>query len=1011
MPGLLVACYIVGVSGQAIAQSAPNPSDANLLLLEVRLERHVLSDSLTAYQKGRHVLVPLGEMAKLLTIAIRTQPQDGTASGFVLREERTFHLNAGERIAVVADKKESVDAGLLEVHADDIYVASSLFARWLPVDLEIDLSALSLRVKPREPLPLQQRLERERRGASARAGLYEDPGYPLRESSYRLLDTPSIDQTFALNMRRSRGQSASEGSYTAFLAGDLLGMESALFLSAGGESPGQRFRATLGRNDPGGRLLGPLGARSYAFGSIAVPGFANVARTSPTGNGLRVSNRPLIQPLSFDRHTLQGDLPPGWDVELYFNDALIGFQRSRPDGKYVFADLPLVYGLNEFRLVFHGPLGQLRVERQSFIFEESLVSPGQFLYHFAQHRDLAGNPRAAAQFDLGLARRLSASAGLSQLTVGGVERRYSNLGLRAAWQSLFLHGDLVHSEDGGSLAELGGRLRLGGFTLGLRRAAPREFTSEFFLPSTDPVRTRDALRLDGIVPLGGLLRLPLALELRRDRLQSGLENTEATGRISAYFHGTAVTNQLRWQSIGGIASADGGLQMSRRVGAVGLRGLLNYGLRPENELTGVALSGDRSLGQGYLLNLGVNRELRMRETRYTAGLNKTLGSYGLGITATYSTLGEVALLGQLFVAMGREPREPRWVPDALPMADTGAISARVFVDKNMNGVMDGNDEPVKGAAFLVNGGRHPARTDAAGIAYLSRLPVRQYVDVGIDSASLEDPQWVAQPKGLRLVPRPGQAATLEFPVILTSEIDGTVHVREKGRFRPLAGITLELLDSQRNVVNRAQTASDGFYVVQFVPPGNYLLRISPEELKKLGFSDTGTRVLQVKPTGEFLNGVDMIALDDRVTVVAAPPARAQAKPAVIAGTVYVRERGLFRETGGIVLELLDRRRRVVSRAQTASDGAYRFEAVPPGSYLLRASPEQLKKLRLSDTGMRIIEIKATRESVYGVDLLLLDDRVSTGSAAPPGTVARKHAQGSWSAASASVLPPSSGRSR
>lgn len=830
----------------------------------MRLDRHVLSEGLTAYQKGPHVLLPLGELARLLTVAIRTQPEERTASGFVLREERTFHLNATESAVTLEGRKEAIDPALIEVQPDDIYVAASLVERWLPVDLAIDFSSLSLRVNAREPLPLQLRLDRERRSREARPALYEDPGFPRRDSSYELLGTPSIDQTLALNIRRSGGQSESDARYTAFLAGDLLGMESALFLSAGGDDPGQRFRATLGRNDPGAGLLGPLSARSFAFGSIAVPGLANVARTSATGNGVLVSNRPLTQPLSFDRHTLQGDLPPGWDVELYFNEALIGFQQSRPDGLYVFSDLPLVYGLNEFRLVFHGPLGQVRVERRSFILDPSLVGPGELFYHIAGHRDLAGNARTAAQFDLGLGRRVSASAGLSGLTLAGVERRYVNYGLRAAWQSLFLHGDMVRADDGGELGELGAKLRLGRFTLGLSRAAPNDFTSEFFLPSTDPVRLRDRLRIDGIVALGDFSGLPVALEVTRDHLRSGLENSEAIGRISAYFLGTAVTNQLRWQSIGGIESADGALQISRRIGAVGMRGLVNYSLRPESDLTSIALSGERSLGEGYLINAGISRERTIPQTRYSVGLNKTLGSYGLGVTASYSTLGEVALLGQLFVALGREPREPRWMLDALPMADTGAVSARVFVDKNLNGVMDAGDEPVKGAVFLVNGGRHPARTDAAGSAYLSRLPTKQYVDVGIDIASLEDPQWVAQPKGARLVPRPGQAALLEFPVILTSEIDGTVHVREKGGFRTLGGVVVELLDRKRNVVNRTETASDGFYIVQFVPPGQYLLRVSPEQLKRQGLTDTGMRVIEVKPTGEFINGVDMIVLDERV---------------------------------------------------------------------------------------------------------------------------------------------------
>ncbi len=45
-------------------------SDANLLVLEVQLDGHVLSDSFTAYQDDGQVLLPLGELARLLTLAI-----------------------------------------------------------------------------------------------------------------------------------------------------------------------------------------------------------------------------------------------------------------------------------------------------------------------------------------------------------------------------------------------------------------------------------------------------------------------------------------------------------------------------------------------------------------------------------------------------------------------------------------------------------------------------------------------------------------------------------------------------------------------------------------------------------------------------------------------------------------------------------------------------------------------------------------------------------------------------
>ena len=68
---------------------------------------------------------------------------------------------------------------------------------------------------------------------------------------------------------------------------------------------------------------------------MPIPALANVARSSSIGNGLLLSNVPLTRPLNYRSQTFQGDLPPGWDVELYFNDALIGFVQSRPDGRYV----------------------------------------------------------------------------------------------------------------------------------------------------------------------------------------------------------------------------------------------------------------------------------------------------------------------------------------------------------------------------------------------------------------------------------------------------------------------------------------------------------------------------------------------------------------------------------------------------------------------------------------------------------------------------------------------------
>lgn len=456
---LALPVLVSAAPGEAPAQQRSGVG--NLLLLETRIDQNVLSDGLSAYQMGNTILLPLGELARLLTIAIRSQPAQGTASGYVLTEERGFSLDVARALVTLGDKAEPLDAAKVQVDADDIYVDIRLLARWLPVDLDVDLSAMSLRVHPRETLPLQLRLEREnrRKQAGPRAG-YVSPAYPRLDTPYQMLGMPVLDQTLGLDLRRRAGAPANtNASYTAYVAADLLGMESSLFFNSSRQKPAPDLRLTLARHDPDASLLGALHARSFEIGSVSVPGIANIALGSASGTGIILSNRPLTQPTSFDRHTLQGNLPPGWDVELYFNEALVGFQQSRPDGKYSFDDQPLIFGPNQFRLVFHGPLGQTRVERQSFLLEQSLTRPGEFYYNVAQQRDKDGRAHTTAQFDVGLTDNLSASGGTARLPVAGQDQRYVNLGLRAFWQSFIVSGDLARAHNGGSLRALGLRTR------------------------------------------------------------------------------------------------------------------------------------------------------------------------------------------------------------------------------------------------------------------------------------------------------------------------------------------------------------------------------------------------------------------------------------------------------------------------------------------------------------------------------------------------------------------------
>lgn len=838
--------------------------EASLLVLEVQLDGQILSDSFSAYQDGAQILLPLGELSRLLTLPIQVRPEQGSATGIVLRSERTFALNLAESLISLAGREQGFEPRLATVIGDDIYVSTQLLTRWLPIDLKVRLSALQLQVMPREKLPLQERLERER-NAAALAGLpgnAERPSYPRQDSPLGLIGVPFIDQSFGADARFGRGAEQYKSAYTAYLTSDLLGMEGSAYVLKTSDKSSPDLRLTLGRHDPDGGLLGPLRARSFVLGNIIMPSVRNIMQGSPTGSGVAVSNRPLDQPTSFDRHSLRGDLPPGWDVTLYYNDALLAYQSSRADGQYAFDDLPLSFGPNEFRLVFHGPLGQLRVERQSFLLDQASVKPGEFLYALAQHHADNGTVRSVAQAELGISKGLTASAGLVRRPrTGSLEPlSYTQLGLLAYLNSMILSTQLTGMQGGGALAELGLKTRLGSFSLDLLHTQRQgAFENDQFADVAGGVRQRDQLRLNGTLKANGLLpTVTLALDAVRNALDKGPDNYLLGLRASTLLRGTALSNSLRWQRSGEFSNTDGTLQMSRRVANIGLNAQLAYSLQPTAKVQALALTADHSLAAGYQLNGGLLRTLDSQLTLLSAGLSKNFGSFGLALSASYSSQREVAVGMQLFVALDRDPRSGKWSFDGQPLAGTGAVSARAFVDRNMNGIRDPDEELVPNAGFILNGGgRHPRLTDEFGTAFLGRLQPGRYADLALDPATLEDPQWKPLNAGVRVLPRPGRVEMVEFPVIATSEIEGTIYLFDKGRRRGIGDARVELVNAQGQVIATSLSSADGYYLLHQIAPGRHVLRIAREQAEKLKLGGALERAVEVPLDGNFISGQDL----------------------------------------------------------------------------------------------------------------------------------------------------------
>ncbi len=838
-------------------------AESDMMLLAVLLDHTILSDAMTVYSNDGDVVVPLGELSALLSLAIKVDTERGVAEGFVISEERHFLLDLAAGRVRVEGREAGFAPSQVELHPEDIFVETRLLARWLPLDFVMDPYSATLTVIPREPLPLQLRLERQRQMAKTLAYLgLDDPKYPRIDNTYRLWDVPFLDQSvFVTSRSNPTGRRLSQARYSTLVSGDLLYMETNLHLRGDDRQPVTYHRLSMGRADPAATLLGPLKARQVGLIEIYYPGLDLVARPY-SGPGVIVSNFPLNRPSQFDRHSFRGDVPPNWDVELYLNDALIAYQRSGLEGAYDFQDVPLLFGLNTFRLVFYGPQGQRREETQVFNVGKSMTPPGNFHYRLAGNDPEEAQRRYSSEFDLGLTRHVSASFSLASVGLADGQHQYGRLGSRLSWKRLFASADLAVERNQGSVWQAGLQTRVGPVALHVQHAEVNNYTSEIFQSTPGSLRGRSTATVDATIRPGFLPRVSMALETRRDRLEGSRTIDRIINRVSSSWRGIYCSNRTLWTFYRQPGQKDqrlteGTFLTSKYWGRLAVRGELNYDLHPVKEVNSLTLSADGRLTPKYSFGVGIVR-FSERQTRYLLSASKNAGAYRLGVRTSYSPdLGFGASL-TFSVGLSRDPGSGRWFTQARSVASSGAASARVFLDLNANDVMDPGEAPLPGVGFLARAGP-AAETDQNGIAFLTNLPSHQEINLNLSPGTLDDPLWIAGREGVCLVPRPGKVARIDFPVLATSEIVGTVYRREDGIERTVAGIKLELVDSERGeLVKWVKSAYDGFYYISEIPPGRYILRVSPEQCSLLKLAAPTSRKLELTAEGDILDGVDFL---------------------------------------------------------------------------------------------------------------------------------------------------------
>jgi Carboxypeptidase regulatory-like domain len=846
------------------AQTGWQASEDDALLFDVRLGKYRLGDGVRGYQTPEGSCVDFADTIMALDIPVRLDKKLGRATGWAFDENHTISVDREANKVQIVNVVSHLKAGEIYDTPEGWCVRVESLAGWLGITLTADNRNAILKIEADRKLPPELAAERKDRAARIRnVSNFDLKSLPQASFPFRGVKPPSMDANINLSARHNaNGDTRFSGSYQLYFAGEIgpLGYDARLGSDARGVPTNLRVSAYRQSKEP--TLLGPLKATQFALGDVN--GFATpLVSRSTAGRGARVSNRPLQRPDRFSSTDFRGELPAGWDAELYRNGELLSFAIDQADGRYEFLDVPLLYGDNRFEVVLYGPQGQIKREKLSQRVGPESIPPKTGYYWGAIVQDGkdfltlgdsfsrgTGQWRGGVGYERGLDDKTSVAFSLQSLNINKVGRRnFAETAVRRSFGPGLVELTGGWSSGGGYvvqtelLAQWGQTFITADTSFGNGRFAS-DRQSEGRLRS-------HALSLDRSVSLGRLV-LPVHVGGSYAVKVGGASSFGLDARTSVRMFGYSVTGQVIWARDRSPTGPDppqridANLLLNGRIGRVRVRGEAEFGFGERKGLRRTTLTGEWT-GKGggdrppsWRLELGYEKFSRRGSAEI--GYVRRFDRFSVIGRVEGATDGSVSAGINLAFSLGPDPRDGRSIRmTSARLAAQGQVMARVFNDLNGDGIRQ-DGEPLEKEVQLT-AGRRPARdlTNSKGEVIMDELAPYEPILVGIDASSLPDPLIQPSGPGKVVTPRPGVIARVDLPLSAAGEVDGTLINPGGGG---MEGVDLELTDTKGNVVARTRSDFDGFFLFEKVPYGQYALRVASLSAQAAGLmTDLGQVVV------------------------------------------------------------------------------------------------------------------------------------------------------------------------
>jgi hypothetical protein len=824
-------------------------NEDNILLLDVAINRETIASSIDAYRVGERVMVAIEPVFD--SLKLRYQLTDTQLVIWKDEEIQTFELS--EQSADTKDELSYFWASDGYYQFISLDLLDDIFGVSVDVDLykqmvifSNDTQQLGNKDKPHYLFPIQKlALLNERRQLnrfySSNTGNEELQSAITIADQYRFITPPHGRVNLAANLADRQFNGSVQ------LVADFLYHSTNLTMSKSDESDlAASMSLARFKSSPNDRIFGLFD--SYRLGDIS--GVANNLTTvSNSGVGVVFQRNPD----NFRRKNLEVTLdelaPPGWDAELFRSGVFLDRRVVPADGRLIYENVELFYGLNDFEIRLYGPYGEEEVINNRINVKQNSLAAGEMAYSInaldKNHRlfnDDNDDPyeltNFGGSFDYGINERWQLGVSFASLDS---EQQFLSIKNALSFNNFLFENDLSVNQDGSYAQQsslTGSFFYKDNYTL--RFESAKDYTSEA-LDSQG----------DNYYSLSGSYSIPTFIGLTR--FGAGYQETDVFNRIFVtnqlsntlgplYFTHTLTYSKNELMSGDIILSSTdsllGNLGISASMPGFFVSASLSYD--PDNSefiQDSSSISLRKTITDPYenrhyvqAQYFPLNEAGRKWAIRHNVAWNSE--KFQMTFSSSYDSNDDWALQLGIQFFLGYDYHNNSFIMDKEFSGGSATLDVHTYLDRQVNGVPDVLDFNLEGVTFTGNprwkqfSSNEEGRTVLPGVYGNSEFAFAANWQEG--SATVNNDYVVYT--------HPGALVEVNMPFYLITDLTGFVVRRQGGQEIALRNVEMLLIDADNEVIETLDTDQDGYYEFLNLPPNVYKVRVAEDYLRNKGFT-------------------------------------------------------------------------------------------------------------------------------------------------------------------------------